>query len=202
MTAAKPPKAKAKPKAKPKAKAKPAPRKAGARKRATGQRRVGRPSEYSKQIAEAICTLLMEGETLRQIAAREGYPHKATIIRWLARHQEFRTMYAEARDVQADVMADDIMEISDNALNDWMERERQSGEVDIVLNDEAIQRSRLRIDTRKWLMAKMAPKKYGDRVALTGPGGGPLQHEHQAVGAILDELGESGADTGPGASRG
>ena len=70
--------------------------------------------------------------------------------------------------MQADHFADEIIEIADDASNDWMERERKDGSTEAVLNYEHVQRSRLRIDARKWLMARMAPKKYGDKITHTG----------------------------------
>jgi hypothetical protein len=62
-----------------------------------------------------------------------------------------------------DRWAEEIVEIADDATNDWMDR--KSGEHTIAVADtEHINRSRLRIDTRKWLMSKLAPKRYGERV--------------------------------------
>lgn len=104
-------------------------------------------------------------------------PGKTTVMRWLAEHSEFRDQYASAREAQADYYAEEIIEISDDGSNDWMERNRGEGETEEIENKEVLARSRLRVDTRKWLMARMAPKKYGDKVTQehTGPGGGPVQ---------------------------
>lgn len=76
-----------------------------------------------------------------------------TILRWLNASEAFRGQYMRAREAQADYWADQIIDISD--LSD---------------DDENVNRSRLRVDTRKWLMARMAPKKYGDKTTaeLTG----------------------------------
>jgi hypothetical protein len=104
-------------------------------------------------------------------------PSKTTVMRWLAAHAEFRDQYAGAREAQADYYAEEIVEISDDGTNDWMERKRGDGETEEVENKEVLNRSRLRVDTRKWLMARMAPKKYGDRITqeLTGKDGGPIE---------------------------
>lgn len=59
--------------------------------------------------------------------------------------------------------ADEITEISDDGTNDWMTIKRGGDEVDVP-NNEVLQRSRLRVDTRKWLMSKIAPKKYGEKI--------------------------------------
>jgi hypothetical protein len=114
-------------------------------------------------------------------------PGMTTVFRWLAQHEEFRGMYAAARQAQADYLAEELLEIADDARNDWVERRREDGTIVTVLNGENIQRSRVRIDTRKWLLAKLQPKKYGDvqQTQLTGPGGGPLQVE-RSLGALGD----------------
>ncbi len=82
--------------------------------------------------------------------------------------------YARAKELQAEYLLGEIFEIADDGTNDWMERQRQDGSV--AVDHEHIQRSKLRVDTRKWAMSKMAPKKYGERVAMehSGPDGGPI----------------------------
>jgi hypothetical protein len=103
-------------------------------------------------------------------------PDKATVMRWLAQHSVFRDQYAGAREAQADYYAEEIIEISDDGTNDFMLRKNGSGEDELVENKDVLARSRLRVDTRKWLMARMAPKKYGDRITqeVTGADGSPL----------------------------
>ena len=152
----------------------------------------GRPSKYSDAIALEICTELAQGISLREwCRSQEDRPHISTVMRWLNENEEFQEQYARARDAQADFLADEILEISDNAVNDWMERQGKDDGAGWVANGEHIQRSRLRVDSRKWLMSKMAPKKYGDKVTQehTGAGGGPIslqvefietQHEDSA----------------------
>lgn len=137
---------------------------------------MARPSDYSKAITEEICVRLGLGESLREICRDENMPDKSTVMRWLASHAEFRDQYACAREAQADYYAEEIIEISDDATNDYMLRKNNSGEDELVENKDVLARSRLRVDTRKWLMARMAPKKYGDRITQehTGNDGGPL----------------------------
>lgn len=103
-------------------------------------------------------------------------PSKSTVMRWLASHQEFRDQYAGAREAQADYYAEEIIEISDDGSNDWMDRKLSDGSTEEVENKDVLARSRLRVDTRKWLMARMAPKKYGDKITqeVTGADGAPL----------------------------
>ena len=118
---------------------------------------------YSAKIAAEICTRIAEGESLRSVCKDSGMPHKATVCRWLALHEDFQTQYARAHDWQAELIAEEILEIADDASNDWKLIERD-GEARWVLDLENIQRARLRIDTRKWMLARLAPKKYGERI--------------------------------------
>ena len=142
----------------------------------------GRPSSYSEEIVSRICEALAGSSAgLAEICrSDETLPHDRTVYRWLAdpKHEEFRQRYASAREAQAHFFGDEILEISDDGTNDWMKR--NVGEETVVVADhEHISRSKLRVDSRKWLMSKLAPKKYGDKLEATvqGPNGGPVQTE-------------------------
>jgi hypothetical protein len=145
------------------------------------KRKIGRPSSFSPQIAETICTRLIGGESLRTICEDDGIPEARTVHRWLASEDEqftaFRQQYARAREAQAETLFDEILEIVDDGRNDWVERERKDGTKFVALNDEAIARSRLRMDARRWMAGKLAPKKYGEKVVNehSGPDGGPVE---------------------------
>lgn len=140
----------------------------------------GRPrgsDGYTDQIGAKVCSLVLQNYPVRQIAARKGMPTETTIWRWLAAHDDFREQYARAKELQAERFAEEIVEISDDGTNDWVEREGENGHTITVVDHEHIQRSKLRVDARKWLMSKMAPKKYGDKIEheVTGKDGGPLE---------------------------
>lgn len=138
---------------------------------------MGRPVTYTSGIAERICARLADGESLRAICRDEDMPPESTVRLWVVDDREgFAAQYARARDVGLDAMADEILEVSDDGSNDWMERQDSDGKgVGWQLNGEHVQRSRLRVDTRKWLLSKMAPKRYGDKLQHTGPDGeGPV----------------------------
>ncbi|HCM9127862.1 TPA: ubiquitin carboxyl-hydrolase [Enterobacter asburiae] len=112
------------------------------------EKKTGRPSDYLPEVAADICALLAEGESLRKVCERPGMPNKATVFRWLAAHEEFRDQYAKAADTRADAIFEDMFDIAD-----------------IVAEEaSAVAKARLRIDTRKWALARMNPKKYGDKV--------------------------------------
>lgn len=129
----------------------------------------GRPTDYTTEIADAICERIADGESLRSICSDDGMPNKATVFRWLGKHEEFGDQYARAREAQADTLFDEVLDIADDARNDWMER-NGDGDAGYVANGEHIQRSRLRIDARKWMAGKMRPKKYGDSMNLNHDG--------------------------------
>jgi hypothetical protein len=131
----------------------------------------GRPSDYSEELADLICTRIADGESVRAICADDDMPDKATVFRWLAKHESFRDQYAQAKAAQAEHMADEILDIADDGSNDWMERRAADGSTVEVVNGEHIQRSRLRVDSRKWLLSKLLPKKYGDRITNHVVGG-------------------------------
>lgn len=124
----------------------------------------GRPSKFSKKLAEDICLLLAEGESLRSICSAKNMPDKKTVLRWLARDEEFRSQYTRAKEAGAEAIAEELFDIADDGSNDWMERLDAEGDaVGWQLNGEHVRRSQLRIDTRKWYLSKIMPKKYGDK---------------------------------------
>jgi transposase-like protein len=138
---------------------------------------VGRPSTYSPELASRICDRLVEGISVREVCEGVDMPAPSTVFLWLQKHKEFSEQYARALEARTEAMADDILEIADNGTNDFKVRTLADGTADLVVDSDHIQRSRLRIDARKWLMSKMAPKKYGDKIENTiqGPEGGPVQ---------------------------
>lgn len=130
---------------------------------------MARPSDYSDELAEKLCQRIAAGESVRRICMDADMPSQPTFYAWLAKHETFLKNYARAREDQADKMAEEILDIADDRYQDIDEEGR--------VNQEAIQRARLRVDTRKWLMSKMAPKKYGDKLAVGGdPDAPPIQH--------------------------
>lgn len=104
-------------------------------------------------------------------------PSATTIFNWLLdkRHKDFLEQYETARNVQAEMMFEELLEIADDGSNDYIERETKDGDTYEVLNSEHVQRSRLRVDTRKWYLSKVLPKKFGDKIAHVGPDDGPIQ---------------------------
>lgn len=130
----------------------------------------GRPSEYNEPMAAQICERIADGESLRAICRDEAMPAKSTVFKWLNQQATFADQYARAREAQADTMADEILEIADETAFDSIESEGGGLKPD----SEWIARSRLRVDARKWLASKMAPKKYGDKITHAGDPDAPV----------------------------
>lgn len=129
----------------------------------------GRPTDYSKELATLICKRIAQGESVRKIEKDDNMPSGVTIYSWLLDEdkQEFLKQYESSRAIQAENMFEEINEIADDGRNDYMERENSDGNSYEVVNSEHIQRSRLRVDTRKWYLSKVLPKKFGEKLDLT-----------------------------------
>jgi hypothetical protein len=141
----------------------------------------GRPSQHTPELAQTICARLANGETLRRICADHKMPGRSTIARWLIRFHEFRDQYTRAREVQADILAEEIIDIADEC--------RGRGAADV-------HRARLRCDSRKWFVSKVRPKVYGDRMAqeLSGPDGAPIRTETAYQPLFPQEVAEAVAE--------
>ena len=139
------------------------------------RRKRGRPSKYTAAIADEICQRLSLGESLRSVCRDEHMPDESTVREW-ARNPEhdFSPRYIRARETGCYALADETLEIADNGSNDWMVRHSANGDDVTVLNSEHVQRSRLRVDTRKWLLSKMLPAVFGDRIQHAGDAQQPL----------------------------
>lgn len=104
----------------------------------------GRPSSYTQDTADVICSRLAQGESLRRICQDRDLPSLQTVMNWLAKNGDFVEQYARAREAQADHFVDEIVEIADT-----------EGDAN---------KARVRIDARKWVAGKQRPKKYGDKL--------------------------------------
>jgi hypothetical protein len=136
-----------------------------------GDKRIGRPPEpVPKDKADEIIAWISSGQTLREYSRQEGKPHFNTVYDWLEKDEDFAMRFARARERGEEVIAQECLEIADDASNDYMLRSGKDGETAWALNGEHIQRSKLRIETRLKLLAKFNPKKWGDKVDLTSDG--------------------------------
>lgn len=110
------------------------------------------------------------GSVIRSATAKWGdYPRYSTLMDWLDKEESYAEKYARAKEAQADFMVEEILEISDDGRNDFIESlDKDEQPMGYKLNGEHVQRSKLRVDARKWVAAKLKPKKYGDKLELGG----------------------------------
>lgn len=111
---------------------------------------MSRPSSYSDELAERICDRLSDGESLRQICLDDAMPSRSTVIRWMEADTAFATKYARAREAQADLMDDRILEVTNKT---------EAG-------DLAPDAARVVLSGLQWRASKLQPKKYGDSQTL------------------------------------
>jgi len=121
----------------------------------------GRPTDYNEDLTDKICAELAEGKSLNSITSSDAMPSIVSVYAWLRKYPEFLKKYERARGDQIDTFADELLDIADDSTNDYMDRKNKDGSEYEVLNGENIGRSRLRVDTRKWIAERMKPKKYG-----------------------------------------
>ncbi len=123
--------------------------------------KTGRPTDYTPELAALICERVATSTLgLNKICLAEDMPVKSTVNLWRYRYPEFSYQYAQAKLVQADLLAEECMDIADDDSKDI----KINSEGYEICNAEFVARSRLRIDTRKWLAAKLLPKQYGQLV--------------------------------------
>lgn len=124
-------------------------------------------SEEKNKIFETICDEIQRGRSLRSIIKDKGMPDLSTFYVWLKEDEEKSKHYAYSTEVRADMIFEDILKIADENANDTYIDEDGKEKV----NKDVVNRARLRIDARKWMLSKMIPKKYGDSSKLTLEGG-------------------------------
>ena len=123
----------------------------------------GRPTLYSLEIALEICDRIADGESLVKICSDAKMPKKTAVYEWLLRHKEFAEIYARAREDQADTLADEIHAISDELPQQIVDDKGKTR-----YDSAYVQWQKNRVDARKWVAAKLKPKKYSDRIAHVG----------------------------------
>lgn len=121
--------------------------------------------KYSKEkrdnMFDYIISEITKGRALNVILKEDKQPAYSTVVKWIDDNEEYRKRYACACDIRAEILFDEILDIADNSENDTIITENG-----VSCNTEFVQRSRVRIDARKWIIAKMNPKKFGDKKEL------------------------------------
>lgn len=136
---------------------------------------MGRKTTYTEKAANAICMRLSAGEPLRAICRDETMPAWQTVYGWMEQVPEFASRIARARDIGFDAIAEEALHIADTPHIGETEESSENGKK--VTRSDMTQHRKLQVWTRLQLLAKWAPKKYGEsiRQELTGAGGGPIQ---------------------------
>ena len=144
----------------------------------------GRPTDYAPALIEEICDRIASGEPLVRICKEDRMPNVVTVYRWLNKYPEFSNMYAKAKEDAADTLAEEIQDIADS-----MPMETTDKEGNTKFDPGYIQWMRLRVDARKWVAAKLKPRKYGDRVSVAGDADNPLKTEIQLeAGELFQQI--------------
>jgi hypothetical protein len=114
--------------------------------------------KFSQELFDEICVRIAEGESLRKICKDDKMPNLTSVWKWLNNNEELSKQYARAREEQAETFVDEILDIADNNKDDTFIDEDGK----LIINQEVIARSRLRVDSRKWIASKLKPKRFGD----------------------------------------
>lgn len=145
--------------------------------------------DMTDELFDEICERMVDGESVRTICKDDHMPAISTLMKILNQNPDRSAQYARALQMRADAMFEEIMDISDDGSNDYMLRNADDP-TSIVLNGEHVQRSKLRVDSRKWALGRMNPKKYGDKTFIGGVDDAPVkvQNTIDVSNLSLEEL--------------
>ena len=126
--------------------------------------KVGRPTDFTPEISSLICErVATHAFGLKRLCKiYDDMPDESTVYLWRIKNKEFSQQYAQAKMRQADLLAEECIDIADDDSQDI----KVNDEGYETFNGEFVARSRLRIDTRKWMASKLLPKQYGERREL------------------------------------
>lgn len=122
--------------------------------------------KQKKDTLKDVFTRISEGESMRSVCRDEDMPCRNSIEKWIREDEYTMSQYTRARELRQELIFEDILNIADDNHKDL----RYLKDGTEVTDADVIQRSRVRIDARKWMLGKMNPKKYGDKVDITSDG--------------------------------
>jgi len=147
-------------------------------------KKTGRPSKYTPELAAEICERLSTGETMRQICRDEHMPHWTQVYEWLSRDDSLSLRVARAREAGYDALAEEALDIADTprlgAKKVFSSGSEEGEDSMTVTEEDMLGHRKLQIETRLKLLACWNPKKYGNKVAVGGDPGNPVQVEIQS----------------------
>lgn len=126
---------------------------------------MARKTIKSAALCERILTSIAEGKSLRESCEKENLA-PGNWINWINSDKQLLEQYTHAREVRAELLFDEMLDIADEVSSDTIIDDNGNEKA----NSEWIARSRLRVDTRKWALSKMLPKKYGDKIEVDNKG--------------------------------
>lgn len=146
---------------------------------------MGRKTTYTDKLATVICDRIASGETLRAICREEGMPSWKTVYSWRQANEEFASRIACAREEGFDAIAEEALAIADTPCTGV--RTEMSEDGIKRTTEDMLGHRKLQVETRLKLLAKWAPKKYGDKMELehVGKGGGAIRMSFSATDADL-----------------
>lgn len=141
----------------------------------TAKKAPAKAVEFSQELFDRICELIASGGSVRSVCAAAGMPDRMTFNRWRKMTPALQAQYDQACLDRADVIFDEVLEIADECRVGEKRVTKANGDVEVTEID-MVERARVQIDARKWVLARMNRKKYGDHVANehSGPDGGPI----------------------------
>lgn len=157
--------------------------------RVQGRGSYQREHGYSEEMANAVLAELYAGRSLISVCKSPDMPSARSVYNWTQQHPEFKERFDEARQAGWLMMAEELLAIADDGSNDTYTVVTETGKVQTMVDYDVIARSKLRVETRKWILSKMLPKVYGDKITQehTGPNGEPLQLTSDQQQAIAIE---------------
>lgn len=131
-------------------------------------KKLGRPTEYTEDMAKKICRAIsINPMGIRKICKLyQDFPDPSTIFEWRLDHTDFAEWYARAKQEQAEVMFDDMLDVALDGTSDWYTDTKGNKRVD----NECVQRSKLIVDTYKYQCERLSPKKYGSKSIFEAEG--------------------------------
>jgi hypothetical protein len=152
------------------------------------RRPVGRPSTYTPDIVDRICEAIVEGESVKSIGKREDMPTATCIMNWLNRHPEFVDQYARACEVRTLIYAREALDIADTVLHAEKVKTLPDGSIERISGD-AVERSKLMVETRLKLMSALNPKRFGQKVDVNHTGQITLESLVTQSITLVDRIG-------------
>ncbi len=145
------------------------------------KKKMGRPTIYSDELAQEICsTIACQSRGLTYLCSKNPHwPERTTIFQWRLDKPDFSNLYDKAKYAQAESLADEMLDIADETSSDKVVNNAGNE----VCNSEYVNRSRLRVDTRKWILERLSPKKYGSKLENSRS-----EDEKSLIEKLIDKL--------------